>query len=110
MKTVVWSEWANNRVAQIAENVAEYAGVQSAVRYISEFNRLVDLAAYNPLMGKIGVVPNTRELYPINGKYRIVYRISGNELRVLTVKTSNQLHTAESTKNEIEYQDNSETE
>ncbi len=105
MKKVVWSEWANNRVAEIAEMVAEYVGEQSAVSYISEFNRLIDLAAYNPLMGKIGVVPNTRELYPINGKYRIVYRIVGDELRILTVKASQQLHTAESTKYEAEYQD-----
>ena len=105
MKKVVWSEWANNRVAEIAEMVAEYVGEQSAVRYISEFNRLIDLAAYNPLMGKIGVVPNTRELYPINGNYRIVYRIVGDELRILTVKASQQLHTAESTKYEAEYHD-----
>lgn len=92
MKTVVWSELANQRVAEIADMVAEYAGEQSAIRYISEFHRLVDLAASNPEMGKIGVVSDTRELFPIGGKYRIVYRVTGDILRVLTVKSTRQLH------------------
>lgn len=92
MKTVVWSKLANHRVTEIARMVSEYAGEQSAIRYVSEFNRLVDLAAANPEMGKIGVVPDTRELFPIGGKYRIVYRISGDFLRVLTVKSTRQSH------------------
>lgn len=95
MKTVIWSDFANRRVEEIAEMVTEYTGESSAVRYISEFNRLVDLAAANPKMGKIGVVPQTRELYPINGKYRIVYKIEGDVLRVLTVKSAKQLHNTE---------------
>lgn len=95
MKAVVWSELANQRVAEIAEMVAEYAGEASAVRYITEFNRVVDLAAFNPRMGKRGIVPNTHELLPIGGKYRIVYEISGDKIHVLTVKSTNQLHTPE---------------
>lgn len=90
---VVWSSLANLRVAEIAEMVAEYAGEHSAIRYIAEFNKVVDLAACNPEMGKIGIIPNTRELYPVNGKYRIVYEISGETLYILTVKSTKQLHT-----------------
>lgn len=100
MITVVWSDLANIHVAEIVEMVAEYAGERSATRYASEFHRLVDLAAFNPKMGKIGIIPDTRELYPINGKYRIVYRVSDEVLYVLAVKASQQLHTIETFKYE----------
>lgn len=96
MKTVTWSQLDRLRVDEIVEMVAEYAGEQSAIRYVSEFNRMVELAAHNPNIGKIGIVPNTRELYPIQGKYRIVYEVSGEKLHVLTVKATQQLNTPES--------------
>lgn len=88
MKNVVWSDSALEDVAQIAANVAEYTSPVTAERYISEFNRLVELAAFLPEMGKIGLRENTRELYPINGMYRIVYHVSGNDLVVLSVVMS----------------------
>lgn len=91
MKNVVWTARARSDVDAIAAAVYEYAGESSAVRYVSEFNRLVELAAFNPFMGKIGLA-ETRELYPINGKYRIVYDVQGDNLVILTVKPSLMLH------------------
>lgn len=92
---VVWSEEAVTELGEILLMVAEYAGFRSSDRYLSEFERLVSLAAENPKMGRIGIVPQTRELYPINGKYRIVYEIVGDTMHILTVKASKQLHTAD---------------
>lgn len=62
---------------------------------MSEFDRVLDLAAANPKMGKIGIVPHTRELYPVKHKYRIVYEIQQDTIFVLTVKNCRQLHTAQ---------------
>lgn len=91
MKNVFWTDTALHNVAEIAAMVFEYAGENSAAHYVSEFHRLVDLAASNPKMGKPGLA-DTRELYPINGKYRIVYEVVGDDLNVLTVKPSRMLH------------------
>lgn len=92
MKNIVWTARACLDMNAIAVAICEYAGENSAAHYMSEFNRLVELAAFNPLMGKIGLA-KTRELYPINGKYRIVYEVQGDDLVVLTVKSTKQLHT-----------------
>lgn len=89
---IVWSDEAITQLEEILLMVAEYAGLSSSEHYLSEFERLVALAADNPRMGKIGVIPQTRELYPLNGKYRIVYEIADDMLHVLTVKASKQLH------------------
>ena len=84
MKNVIWTERAKN-------DVAAYAGENSAVRYVREFGRLADLAAAHPNMGKPGLA-QTRELYPIEGKYRLVYEIRDTDLVVLTVKPVKMLH------------------
>lgn len=91
MKNVIWTERAKNDVAAIAAMVAAYAGENSAVRYVREFGRLADLAAAHPNMGKPGLA-QTRELYPIEGKYRLVYEIRDTDLVVLTVKPVKMLH------------------
>lgn len=89
---VIWSDKAIVELEEILLMVAEYAGLASSERYQSEFERLVALAADNPNMGKLGVIEQTRELYPMNGKYRVVYEISGNVLYVLSVKSTRQFH------------------
>jgi plasmid stabilization system protein ParE len=91
---VIWSDEATAELWEILIMVAEYAGLASSEHYQSEFEQLVALAADNPRMGSIGIIPKTRELYPINGKYRIVYEIVGDVLHVLTVKASKRRHTA----------------
>lgn len=95
MLNILWSERALRRRIEIYVAVAEYADVQSADYYMSEFDRVLDLAAANPKMGKIGIVPHTRELYPVKHKYRIVYEIQQDTIFVLTVKSCRQLHTAQ---------------
>lgn len=60
---ITWSAEAIGELREILLMVAEYAGFGSAERYQLEFERLVALAAENPQMGKIGIIPQTRELY-----------------------------------------------
>nr|AIW80510.1 plasmid stabilisation system protein [uncultured bacterium] len=102
---IIWSDEATAELWEILMMVAEYAGLASSERYQSEFERLVALAADNPRMGSIGIIPKTRELYPINGKYRIVYEITGDVLHVLTVKSSKRLHTAQTLVHRLEKND-----
>lgn len=82
---LLWSIEALDDLDLILSQVGEYAGWASAERYLAEFENIVSLASDNPRMGKIGSKENTRELYPIKGKYRIVYRVSDDILEVLTV-------------------------
>lgn len=82
---IVWSVESLEDLGLILSQVGEYAGLASAEKYLAEFESIVSLASENPNMGKIGSKENTRELYPIKGKYRIVYRVSGDILEVLTV-------------------------
>ena len=88
----MWSETALRRRIEIYVAIAEYASLNSAEYYMSEFDRVLNLAATNPKMGKPGIVPNTRELYPVKHKYRIVYEIQNDTLFVLTVKSCRELH------------------
>lgn len=60
---ITWSAEAIGELREILLMVAEYAGFGSAERYQLEFERLVALAAENLQMGKIGIIPQTRELY-----------------------------------------------
>ena len=93
MLNILWSERALRRRIEIYVRVAEYAGIDSAERYMADFDRVLNLAAANPKMGKMGIVPNTRELYPVKHKYRIVYEIQNDIIFVLTVKSCRELHT-----------------
>ncbi|XXQ68703.1 type II toxin-antitoxin system RelE/ParE family toxin [Neisseriaceae bacterium B1] len=75
--------------------IEEYAGQASSERYYQEFNRVIELAAANPYMGRAGIVANTRELHPIQGKYRIVYQLDDKYLYILMIKSTKQLHNPE---------------
>lgn len=92
---IVWTHLALSQFQHILSMVADYASTASAQRYALEFERLITLAQANPQMGKKGIIPNTRELYPINGKYRIVYRVMEERFIVLTIKSTKQRHTLE---------------
>nr|WP_176703077.1 type II toxin-antitoxin system RelE/ParE family toxin [Neisseria lactamica] len=74
---IIWSDEATAELWEILMMVAEYAGLASSERYQSEFERLVALAADNPRMGSIGIIPKTRELYPINGQIPHCLRDNG---------------------------------
>ncbi|MCP1660520.1 plasmid stabilization system protein ParE [Neisseria perflava] len=76
----------------ILSQVADFSGVASAEKYLNEFERLIELAAANPRMGKTGLIPNTCELFPIHGKYRIVYEIQDDIFWIVALKSTRQLH------------------
>ncbi|WP_187000246.1 type II toxin-antitoxin system RelE/ParE family toxin [Neisseria musculi] len=61
----------------------DFAGMYSAQKAFQEIERLLDLAASQPYMGKPGMIENTRELYPL--RYRIVYTVSEKHLTVVAV-------------------------
>lgn len=89
---IKWSAEAADNLAAVLDRVADFSGAQSAIKYLDEFDRLLGIAADNPHMGKPGLIPNTRELFPIHGKYRIVYETQNDTLLVLSVKSTRQLH------------------
>ncbi|STZ77326.1 type II toxin-antitoxin system RelE/ParE family toxin [Bergeriella denitrificans] len=89
---ILWSNEAEEGLITILAHVADFAGVASAEKYLNEFERLIQLAAANPHMGKAGLIPNTRELFPIRGKYRIVYEIQDDVLWIVALKSTRQLH------------------
>ncbi|QIW16209.1 hypothetical protein A4G20_07635 [Pasteurellaceae bacterium RH1A] len=90
---IVWTDEALADIEWIVEQVAEYASPESAYRYLEEFEKIVELASHFPKMGKLGQVKGTRELYPIKGKYRIVYhQPSENILEVITVVMARKLY------------------
>lgn len=89
---IIWSDEALEQLRNILLMVAEYAGFASSDRYLSEFERIVELASQHPKMGRIGIAPRTRELFPINGKYRIIYEVQEDTLYVLGIKSTKQHH------------------
>lgn len=91
---VIWSQNALMELREIMLSVATFAGINSARKYENEFHRIVALAADFPTMGKLGV-EGSRELYPIRSKYRIVYIVSDDVLKIVSVKLGKKLHTSE---------------
>ncbi|WP_051940393.1 type II toxin-antitoxin system RelE/ParE family toxin [Stenoxybacter acetivorans] len=73
MTRLLWTAEAVQDMVRIHTQLAEYTGLASAERHLVAFRRSADLAQAHPLIGKQGLVKNTRELYPINKKYRMVY-------------------------------------
>lgn len=87
---ILWTEDALGELYSILAQVSKYAGRKTADKYQGEFEKIISLLSDNPRMGKIGSVRNTRELYPINGKYRVVYTISegNNTLEIVGIMLS----------------------
>lgn len=84
---VVWTRTAIRDRGAIFDHIVE-ANPQVALRMDELFSDAADRLAANPKLGAIGRVAGTRELIP-HESYRLVYEISGEEVRILAV-----VHTA----------------
>ncbi|SMB90580.1 Plasmid stabilization system protein ParE [Pasteurella testudinis DSM 23072] len=67
----------------IAYHITEVAGINSAVAVTQDIQNTIALLEINPLMGKIGHISGTRELYPRG--YRVVYQIDDNMITILSI-------------------------
>ncbi|QNT58114.1 plasmid stabilization system family protein [Neisseria musculi] len=80
---IIWSGQASGQLDKLLDARKDFAGMYSAQKAFQEIERLLDLAASQPYMGKPGMIENTRELYPL--RYRIVYTVSEKHLTVVAV-------------------------
>ncbi|ATD64625.1 type II toxin-antitoxin system RelE/ParE family toxin [Neisseria weixii] len=79
-----WSERAVEQLDKLLEARKDFAGTVSAQKAFWEIERLLELAATQPKMGKPGTVKDTRELYPL--RYRLIYQIDKeNVLNVIAI-------------------------
>lgn len=86
---IVWSPQSLNDRDAIWEYIASVNPV-AATRVDADFEEAVDGLADYPELGRSGLIPGTRELFPIHN-YRIVYEISGQEVWVLTIVHTSRL-------------------
>jgi len=84
MKLLLTSK-AISDIEVIYTNIAIYIDTTSAERIVSDIYKIMELALTQPEMGTLGRVNGTRELFPRNGKYRIVYRVKEQQLEILRV-------------------------
>ena len=75
---------------RIYNQIASFVSESSADAIINDIYELLELATENPEMGAIGLVEDTRELFPRNGKYRVVYQFDEESLYVLKVALTKQ--------------------
>lgn len=83
MLRVDWSESALRDIEQIARYIAQH----NPIAAISTVDLVTDAAqnlAYSPYIGRIGRRKNTRELV-VHPNYILVYKISNDAIRIITV-------------------------
>ncbi len=80
---IIWSEYASEQLDKLLDARKDFAGIHSSQKAFQEISRVLDLAASQPHMGKLGMLENTRELYPL--RYRVVYTVSETLLTVIAV-------------------------
>ncbi|TNH07288.1 type II toxin-antitoxin system RelE/ParE family toxin [Testudinibacter sp. TR-2022] len=89
MLEIEYSAVANSDLEQIMMNITEFAGLQSAVNILGDIQKSVALLPTMPEMG-VGDVIDTREIY--SRGYRIVYRITENNILIITIVHCRQLY------------------
>jgi len=80
---IVWSPQALGDREAIWEFIAA-DDPAVAVRVDADFADAVDRLAVFPELGRAGLIPGTRELFPIHN-YRIVYELSGKHVWILAI-------------------------
>ena len=76
-------------IAAAQDYYIEHAGAQVATRFISELDRVIHLLLANPGFGK--PIARHRRIFPLKGfPYSLVYRVDGDELRILIVRHQRQ--------------------
>lgn len=88
---ILWSPLAVERLEEISEFIASDKP-SAADKWEDSIFSKVDLLKSNAEMGRIVPeleIPSVREL--IFGNYRIIYRYTGNTIKILTVRNFRQL-------------------
>ncbi len=76
-------------VADAQDYYFQYAGAQVAARFTSELDRVIQLLLSNPGFGT--PIARQRRIYPLKGfPFSLVYRVEGEQLRILIVRHQRQ--------------------
>ena len=76
-------------VADAQDYYLQYAGAQVAARFTSEIDRVIQLLLSNPGFGT--PISRQRRIYPLKGfPFSLVYRVEGEQLRILIVRHQRQ--------------------
>ncbi len=89
--TIIWSPLAIDRVSEIADYIAEDKP-SAAEKWIDTVFSKVEQLESSPEIGRIVPEINNnqfREL--IYGNYRIIYRIEGKQISILTIRHGKQI-------------------
>jgi len=86
---IVWSPQSLSDRDAIWKYIASNNPV-AAIRVDGDFEEAVDGLAEFPEPGRPGLIPGTREIFPIHS-YRIIYEISGQAVWVLTIVHTSRL-------------------
>jgi toxin ParE1/3/4 len=80
---------ATDDVAAAKDYYFQHAGGQVATRFISELERVIHLLLANPGFGT--PIARQRRSFPLKGfPYSLVYRVEGDQLRVLVIRHQRQ--------------------
>jgi len=88
MMRVIWFKRAINDLKSLKDYIAQDDS-QAARLVVSRIKKSVDLLSEQPAMGRLGRVPNTRELIIDKAPYILPYRVRDNKIEILRV-----LHTS----------------
>lgn len=78
---VVWTQSAQHDREAIWDYLIEI-NPQAAIKMDDLFEQAVAHLAAQPMMGKVGLLPNTREWLP-HSNYRLVYQIMDDTIYIL---------------------------
>jgi plasmid stabilization system protein ParE len=82
-------ELATGDVIVAQDYYLQHAGVSVAARFTSELDRVIQLLLENPGFGT--PIAGQRRSYPLKGfPFSLVYRIEGEQLRILIVRHQHQ--------------------
>lgn len=80
---VFWSVAAEKDRADIVDGIG-LVNPSAAIRMDELFAACSDRLADHPLLGHVGIVPGTRELFP-HENYRLVYEVDGGAVWILAL-------------------------
>jgi|HubBroStandDraft_6_1064221.scaffolds.fasta_scaffold5063180_1 toxin ParE1/3/4 len=82
---VVWSARAVSDLQSISNYIEEATGLQSANRISRNVYKAAQSLKSLPGRGRLGRIPDTRELLVSNLPYRIIYRLFDERVLILNI-------------------------
>jgi len=84
MMTVIWFEQAIWDLAEAKEYIT-LENPQAAQQIVSQIRKKIELLNEQPDIGRLGRVPNTRELIVEHTPFILPYRVRDNKIEILRV-------------------------